>query len=597
VKKTSLHLSAAALFLLPAFVCTPNTSAATAEPLPTVSIESVLDGLKSQNAPTRNESVIALARLGRSDLSTHLASLLVDSDPVVARSAEAALIQFKAINTALALIDTPTSSEDLRDAALRVLQHIHTPTVIDAIIVRLEREENATRRIGFARTLSALYLSEPKAEANSEGAHPHKQSTERKLEKWTESDRIEKELSTLLHKATPTEAKALSLEFARHGIRPSGAVGKLIELTQQDAAMAPTLALQLAHEESVPSEAVPLLLPTLLDAKQSDRTRALTIQALVKTENPKALEVVLEILPTFKNTSGFAADVQKAHAAFLKAPHLEKVQAQLIRLAAANKGESSQWADTVLIHLAKRTSGTPESRKMATKAIEDGWESGAQRRIQLMQAISSMNTSYQPLEKALALALEDENEAVRKSADTNLKSLHLDPESILGSDRPSGPLISTLNGTETLSRVVHLKGDAKRGEQIFTQLGCIQCHTTSQREPIKGPYLGAIGQTYTRAQLAESILYPNKTIAQGFATQLLKLTDGSTQTGFIIQETTESITLRNGTGQDTIIPTESISERVTEPKSMMPDGLLGNLHLRDFASLLEYLVNLSKGPQ
>lgn len=519
----------------------------------------------------------------------------MDSDPVVARSAEAALIQFKAINTALALIDTPTSSEDLRDAALRVLQHIHTPTVIDAIVVRLEREENATRRIGFARTLSALYFSDPKGEANSEGAHPHKQSTEPKLEKWTESDRIEKELSTLLHKATPTEAKALSLEFAGHGIRPSGAVGKLIELTQQDAAMAPTLALQLAHEESVPSEAVPLLLPTLLDAKQSDRTRALTIQALVKTENPKALEAVLEILPTFKNTSEFTADVQKAHAAFLKAPHLEKVQPQLIRLAAANRGESSQWADTVLIHLATRTSGTSESRKMATKAIEDGWESGAQRRIQLMQAISSMNTSYQPLENALALALEDENEAVRKSADTSLKSLHLDPESILGSDRPKGPLISTLNGTETLSRVVHLQGDAKRGEQIFTQLGCIQCHTTSQREPIKGPYLGAIGQTYTRAELAESILYPNKTIAQGFATQLLKLTDGSTQTGFIIKETTESITLRNGTSQDTIIPTESISERVTEPKSMMPDGLLGNLHLRDFASLLEYLVSLSKG--
>lgn len=595
MKKTSLHLSAAVLFTLPTFFYTPDTSAAPSEQRPAVSIEPILEGLKSENAGSRNESIIAIAHLGRSDLSAYLAPLLVDSDPIVARAAEGTLIQLKAINTALALIDTPTSSEELRDAALRVLGRIHTTPVIDAIVVRLEREENATRRIGFARALSSLYFIQTKPEANSDAPLSHKQQTESKPEKWAESDRIEKELSALLQKAKPTEATALSLEFARAGIKPSGAIPKLIELTQQDVTMAPTLALQLAQEESVPSEVVPLLLPTLLDAKQSDHARALAIQVLVKTDNTKALEAVLEILPSIKKTSGSEKDVQNAHAAFLKAPHLEKIQSQITQLAAANKGEPSQWAETVLIHLATRKLGTPESRKMATKAINEGWDSGAQRRIQLMQAISSMNKSYQPLEKAIALALEDENGAVRKSADMLLKSLHLDPESILGSDRPSGPLISTLTGAEALSRVIHLKGDAKRGEQIFTQLGCIQCHTISQREPIRGPYLGNVGQTYTRTELAEAIFYPNKTITQGFATQRIKLTDGSTQLGFIIQETPENITLRNSTGQDTIIPTESVSERTTEPQSMMPDGLLGNLHLRDFASLLEFLMGLSKG--
>lgn len=58
--------------------------------------------------------------------------------------------------------------------------------------------------------------------------------------------------------------------------------------------------------------------------------------------------------------------------------------------------------------------------------------------------------------------------------------------------------------------VVKLKGDAKRGEQLFTQQGCIACHTVKVTDPLSGPYLGNIANTYQRSALAEAILEPSK---------------------------------------------------------------------------------------
>ena len=41
-------------------------------------------------------------------------------------------------------------------------------------------------------------------------------------------------------------------------------------------------------------------------------------------------------------------------------------------------------------------------------------------------------------------------------------------------------------------------GDIALGEQLFTRQTCMACHTTSQDQPQKGPYLGNIAQTYKR---------------------------------------------------------------------------------------------------
>ena len=123
---------------------------------------------------------------------------------------------------------------------------------------------------------------------------------------------------------------------------------------------------------------------------------------------------------------------------------------------------------------------------------------------------------------------------------------------------------------------------------------CVACHTTSQDQPQKGPYLGNIAQTYKRPELAQNILDPNKTIAKGFASEVFTLKDGTQQMGFITLESADSVKVRTITAQEFTFANKDIAKRDKLPISMMPPGLVLNLTVREFASLLDYLESLSK---
>jgi putative heme-binding domain-containing protein len=139
-----------------------------------------------------------------------------------------------------------------------------------------------------------------------------------------------------------------------------------------------------------------------------------------------------------------------------------------------------------------------------------------------------------------------------------------------------------------------MKGDVGLGEQLFTRQTCVACHTTSQDQPQKGPYLGNIAQTYKRPDLAENILDPNKTIAQGFATNIFTLKDGSQNLGFVTRESADEVTIRNVAAQEFTYKVKDIAKRDTLPTSLMPIGLVNNLTVKEFASLLDYLESLAK---
>ena len=112
-----------------------------------------------------------------------------------------------------------------------------------------------------------------------------------------------------------------------------------------------------------------------------------------------------------------------------------------------------------------------------------------------------------------------------------------------------------------------------------------------------GPYLPNVVKTYKRDQLAESILLPGKSIAQGFVTHLFVLDSGKSLTGFVTSEADDVITIRDQEGNETKIPTSQIEERIQqEGVSMMPDNLVGEISVDDLASLLDYLESLSDGP-
>ena len=124
--------------------------------------------------------------------------------------------------------------------------------------------------------------------------------------------------------------------------------------------------------------------------------------------------------------------------------------------------------------------------------------------------------------------------------------------------------------------------------QIFTKATCVACHTVKETEAQKGPYLGNIAQTYKRPDLAQNILDPNKTIAQGFASEMITLKDGTSQMGFITLEGANEVKLRNIASQEFTFKTADIKERQKLPMSMMPPGLLYMLKEDDILDLIQH---------
>lgn len=139
-----------------------------------------------------------------------------------------------------------------------------------------------------------------------------------------------------------------------------------------------------------------------------------------------------------------------------------------------------------------------------------------------------------------------------------------------------------------------LKGDIARGEKLFTQQGCIACHTTEDGQALKGPHMGQVGAILTRDQIAESILKPNASISQGFATVMITTKDDKSLNGFISAETADQVEMRDITGQVQKVKKSDIKKRQELEISMMPPGLANALSLKDFASLVDYLSSKKK---
>lgn len=243
------------------------------------------------------------------------------------------------------------------------------------------------------------------------------------------------------------------------------------------------------------------------------------------------------------------------------------------------------WAEAALIKICGRAAGSPEAREQASKALATGWDA-PERRVQIIGAAAKFR--LHALDGKILAALNDPSPAVVNAAKRAVSSLRLN------SGQGGGPLVGTMKIDDVVAQVAKTKGDTSLGEQLFLRQSCVACHTVSQAEAQKGPYLGNIAQTYTRPELARNILDPNLTIAQGFGTEAIRLKDGSQQVGFITLEASDKVKLRNVAAQEFTFAVKDIVERQKLPISVMPPGLVDGLTVREFASLLDYFEALAK---
>lgn len=154
--------------------------------------------------------------------------------------------------------------------------------------------------------------------------------------------------------------------------------------------------------------------------------------------------------------------------------------------------------------------------------------------------------------------------------------------------------ISKSSIEDIMLAIAEIEGDPKVGEQLFTQQGCVACHSLRQGEPMKGPYMGQIGSIMSRDQIAESILKPNASISQGFASVLITAKGNKSYAGFVSEESSERLVIRNIVGDVFTVNSADILSRTELETSMMPLGLANSLSFEEFASLVTFLSERKK---
>ena len=155
-----------------------------------------------------------------------------------------------------------------------------------------------------------------------------------------------------------------------------------------------------------------------------------------------------------------------------------------------------------------------------------------------------------------------------------------------------GPKLGERKVDDILGLVEKRRGDRGVGEKLFVVRKCIACHSAGPDSAGLGPSLANAAGIYNRRQLAESILLPNKSIAQGFATTALLLDDGRSLVGFVTSEAAELLVMRDAQGVEHRMDKATIEERTKLPTSVMPEGLVADLSLSEFASLLDYIEGM-----
>jgi len=137
-------------------------------------------------------------------------------------------------------------------------------------------------------------------------------------------------------------------------------------------------------------------------------------------------------------------------------------------------------------------------------------------------------------------------------------------------------------------------GDAAAGRRIFfdrEDVQCLRCHQIGAEGGLVGPPLTKIAEQKTREYLLESILTPNKTIAEGWGQVALQLQNDSIEVGRLEKETDSALTLLLADGQRKTIAKTDIKARKAA-LSAMPEDIVKQLSRRDLRDLIEFLAGL-----
>jgi putative heme-binding domain-containing protein len=141
-------------------------------------------------------------------------------------------------------------------------------------------------------------------------------------------------------------------------------------------------------------------------------------------------------------------------------------------------------------------------------------------------------------------------------------------------------------------------GNLNAGREIFFGSGgCAKCHAIAGRGGFLGPDLTDAGAGNSLSQLRESLLNPNKRIADGFEGAVVTLRDGSRIEGIAKNHDKYSVQILDSAGKLHLLDRADLSKVEIRDRSVMPADFGERLNEQQVRDLLAFLSRQSMRPR
>ena len=545
--------------------------------------ESSKENLLHQRAiQNRPEDRNLLDQLQTNATATECIEALLHEDEVIRHTAIRVIANRGAASDCFSAID---NQHPATESLLKSLAMIHRPDVVEGLTQRLHNA-SGKQRIPILAALCRLHFTEGDWNGDSWGTRPDTRGPYYQPATWDLSESIRNTLEQALDNASPAQASLLVELMRVNRIQSDRATEKMIRLAITEKSLLSETLEQLTRLPALPDSVNSLLKQTSSDQAISEQDRLNLLKLLCRNDvkrNPAQVLAMIDQLATEQSDPISGQRVAEILKGSANADQF--FAASLLSLNASEAKDQSIGRWVLAMIVAGKNDASPEQKKLAVEKIESGIKDVDSQSNILRAAVWISNRNLDTEIWNLQTSPAPEIAGLAKTAVQRLK---IDPP-----NQDNSPLIKSLELTQALALVTDSKGDQSLGKAIFEKAKCSTCHTLSQQEAQKGPYLGNIAKTYKRPELAVAILQPEKTIAQGFATNSFLTSDGVVLTGFVTDEQNDRVVLRDQNGKEYTLLKEDIEVRKKLPTSMMPSGILDEFTVFQASSLIDYLNSLA----
>lgn len=165
-----------------------------------------------------------------------------------------------------------------------------------------------------------------------------------------------------------------------------------------------------------------------------------------------------------------------------------------------------------------------------------------------------------------------------------------------GGELPPERMSQDLNSQQLNRLELDVKASAvpARGEMIYRELSCESCHAIGGAGGLMGPDLSSLGANAPTDYIIHGILNPSADIKDGYELNRIVRQDGSEVRGYVVNETSSELILRNIAGDEISTPVNQIEKQEVVPGSLMPPGTTAGLERKEFVDLIGFLSKLGE---